>query len=171
MNKDSNIKFYSLDNIKISKNEFNKVLDDLTKKDIKFLSNKIDRTIKQINEEFTKHNIALNLNRNYTLKSINELIKDIEDILSKIIIEKDSIKVGVFSTQKKLKKDKLKKYEKLIDFLTKNQNDIISVKDEYNKVISRKNVNEYFSIEEENIVKKDDNPLERTINFYTKKNN
>ena len=171
MNKDSNIKFYSLDNIKISKNEFNKVLDDLTKKDIKFLSNKIDRTIKQINEEFTKHNIALNLNRNYTLKSINELIKDIEDILSKIIIEKDSIKVGVFSTQKKLKKDKLKKYEKLIDFLTKKQNDIISVKDEYNKVISRKNVNEYFSIEEENIVKKDDNPLERTINFYTKKNN
>ena len=170
MNKDSNIKFYSLDNIKISKNEFNKVLDDLTKKDIKFLSNKIDRTIKQINEEFTKHNIALNLNRNYTLKSINELIKDIEDILSKIIIEKDSIKVGVFSTQKKLKKDKLKKYEKLIDFLTKKQNDIISVKDEYNKVISRKNVNEYFSIEEENIVKKDDNPLERTINFYTKKN-
>ena len=170
MNKDSNIKFYSLDNIKISKNEFNKVLDDLTKKDIKFLSNKIDRTIKQINEEFTKHNIALNLNRNYTLKSINELIKDIEDILSKIIIEKDSIKVGVFSTQKKLKKDKLKKYEKLIQFLTKKQNDIISVKDEYNKVISRKNVNEYFSIEEENIVKKDDNPLERTINFYTKKN-
>lgn len=171
MNKDSNIKFYSLDNIKISKNEFNKVLDDLTKKDIKFLSNKIDRTIKQINEEFTKHNIALNLNRNYTLKSINELIKDIEDILSKIIIEKDSIKVGVFSTQKKLKKDKLKKYEKLIQFLTKKQNDIISVKDEYNKVISRKNVNEYFSMEEENIVKKDDNPLERTINFYTKKNN
>ena len=48
MNKDSKIKFYSLDNIKVSKSEFNKVLDDLTKKDIKFLSNKIGKTIKQI---------------------------------------------------------------------------------------------------------------------------
>ena len=170
MNKDSKIKFYSLDNIKVSKSEFNKVLDDLTKKDIKFLSNKICKTIKQINNELVKNSITYSINDHYNLENINELVKSIKELISKIIIDKNNIKIGLFTTSKKDKKEKIKNYENVIEFLTKKQNDITAVKDEYNKIIKRKNINEYFSPEEENAVKKDDNPLERTINFYTKKN-
>lgn len=170
MNKDSKIKFYSLDNIKVSKSEFNKVLDDLTKKDIKFLSNKIGKIIKQINNELVKNSITYSINDNYNLENINELVRNIKELISKIIIDKNNIKIGLFTTSKKEKKEKIKNYENVIEFLTKKQNDITAVKDEYNKIIKRKNINEYFSPEEENAVKKDDNPLERTINFYTKKN-
>lgn len=170
MNKDSKIKFYSLDNIKVSKNEFNKVLDDLTKKDIKFLSNKIGKTIKQINNELVKNSITYSINNNYNLENINELVMHIENLISKVIVDKNNIKIGLFTTSKKEKKEKIKNYEDVIEFLAKKQNDITAAKDEYNKIIKRKNINEYFSPEEENAVKKDDNPLERTINFYTKKN-
>lgn len=171
MNNDSKIKFYSLDNMKVSKIEFNKVLDELTKKDIKFLSNKVKNTIKQINKKLESISIECKIDNNYSLENIENLISNIKNTIMDLIKEKEKIKVGLFSLNKQDKRNNIEKYEDVVSFLSKKQNDILAVKDEYNKIINRRNAEKTFSIEEEEIVKKDEDPLLRTINFYTKKIN
>jgi len=102
------------------------------------------------------------------VESIDTIINDVETLISDLIIKKDSIKVGLFSSNKKDKKDKIKKLENSINYLSKVQNDIISIKNEYNKLVQR-NLNLEgleFEKEEEKQVECYSDPLERTINFY-----
>lgn len=182
----SKIKFYSLgsekiDFSKIVNNEaldsskpvvaskgFNKALKSVIAKDISFLSEKTSSIISEIikllainnfNEEEIKGDI----------EKIDDIINDIEAVISKIIIEKESIKLGLFSTNKKEKKKKQKRLEECVNTLSKYQSELISIKNEYNKLKQRSEVlkDVVFDEEDSDIIKED--PLERTINFYMSK--
>ena len=96
------------------------------------------------------------------------IINSVEIIISNVIIEKDKIKVGIFSTNKKIKREKIASLSILKDSLVKSQTELIAIKDEYNKLIKRKKkVKEESYINKVNI----EDPLERTVNFYMKKEN
>ena len=190
-NEEPKIRFYSIDGSKIedlkvdSENKineekefktssgFNKALKIVIEKDINTLMNKLSRTIKDI----TKHLVVLSegkdtINLSDKIEDIDKTITDIDAIISDLIIKKNSIKVGIFSSNKKEKKSNIRKIEDAINFVSKSQNDISSLKDEYNKLIKRNDGLTGFEYEEDE--KKEDppvDPLERTINFYMTKEN
>lgn len=182
----SKIKFYSLgsekiDFSKINNKEFldsskpvvvsegfNKALKNVIDKDIEFLSNKIKKIIKEINKLLIANNLSED-EINADIKRIDDIVNEVESIISKAIIEKENIKLGLFSTNKKEKKQRYKNIEDCISILSKYQTELISIKNEYNKLNQRKDVlkDSVFDEKNEEIVKED--PLERTINFYLNK--
>lgn len=153
--------------VKVSKN-FNKALKQVIKKDINFLSNKVKNVVKDITKRLAMNGTILDVKLSSDVENIDTTINDVETLISDLIIKKDSIKVGLFSSNKKDKKDKIKKLENSINYLSKVQNDIISIKNEYTKLVQR-NVDLEgleFEKEEEKQIDCDSDPLERTINFY-----
>lgn len=182
----SKIKFYSLGSEKIDFSKidnkefldsskpvvvsegFNKALKNVIDKDIEFLSNKIKKIIKEINKLLIANNLSED-EINADIKRIDDIVNEVESIISKVIIEKENIKLGLFSTNKKEKKQRYKNIEDCISILSKYQTELISIKNEYNKLNQRKDVlkDSVFDEKNEEIVKED--PLERTINFYLNK--
>ncbi len=153
--------------VKVSKN-FNKALKQVITKDINFLSNKVKNIVKDISKRLAMNGTILDVKLSSDVENIDTTINDVETLISDLIIKKDSIKVGLFSSNKKDKKDKIKKLENSINYLSKVQNDIISIKNEYTKLVQR-NVDLEgleFEKEEEKQIDCDSDPLERTINFY-----
>ena len=84
-----------------------------------------------------------------------------------IIIEKGNIKIGIFSTNKKLKRERILMLEDSINKLHKYQDDLLSLKKEYEKIIQRRDAVDGIEFEEVD-EKVTQNPLERTVNFYMK---
>lgn len=183
------IKFYSLDgktvdvytvkkndiiesskDTKTNKN-FNVALRKVIKKDIDSLSNKIKTMIKDITKKLATNGTILSSKLESNIKKIDVIITDVETLISNLIIEKNSIKIGFLSSNKKAKKEKIKKLENSINYLSKCQNDIISIKNEYDKLIKRDADLESFVFESEDSKIEETDPLERTINFYMTKNN
>lgn len=158
--------------IKLTK-DFSKALKSVIQKDIDRLSNKLNKTIKEINKHSIICEEKLEDNLDVKIENLDNIINAVEELLSKLIIKKSKIKIWIFSTHKKEKKAKIKTIESTIDYISKSQNNIISIKNEYNKLITRnKNISnidfeEDFSKANKN--EKED-PLERTINFYMTKN-
>ncbi len=151
--------------VKVSKN-FNKALKQVINKDINFLSNKIKNIVKDMTKRLATNGTILDIKLSCDIENIDDIINNVETLISNLIIKKDSIKVGLFSSNKKEKKEKIKKLEDNIKYLSKIQNDIISLKNEYTKLVQR-NINLEaleFEKDEENV--DDTDPLERTINFY-----
>lgn len=145
---------------------FNNALRSVIDKDIDFLSDKVKKIINDIKKLLVVNNINYEING--TISEMDTLINEVETTISKVIIEKENIKVGLFSTRKKEKKEKCKKLEECVNMLSKYQTELISIKDEYNKLLKRKSVLQDALPAEENDAEPED-PLERTINFYMKK--
>lgn len=184
----SKIKFYSLgsekiDFSKIIRDEkldfskpiiaskgFNKALKNVIDKDINFLS----RNVKKITKEITMLLLKCGVDNDEIssdIEKIDDIINSVETIISKVIIEKESIKMGLFSTKKKEKKQRYKKLEDCVDTLSRYQSELISMKDEYNKLIQRISVLKDEDLNEEEDDNPKEDPLERTINFYMSKQN
>lgn len=185
---DSKIKFYSIDGkliddfrlekkplddqkeIKTSK-EFNSALKAVTQKDINVLKNKLVDTVKDIKKNLAMNNTFISDDINDDIENIDKTITDVEALISDLIIKKSSIKIGIFSSNKKEKKAKIRGLEASINYLSKAQNDIIFLKNEYNKLIDRSNsISGLQTDEKENKEEFKEDPLERTINFYMNKN-
>lgn len=182
----SKIKFYSLgsekiDFSKIINNEaldsskpviaskgFNKALKSVIDKDIDFLSEKTSSIIKEIIKILVVNNFNDEKIEN-NIENMDEILNDIEGIISKIIIEKENIKLGLFSTNKKEKKKRYNKLEECVNTLSKYQAELISIKNEYNKLKQRRDVIKDIDFEETDNEVAEENPLERTINFYMNK--
>lgn len=183
----SKIKFYSLgsekiDFSKIINNEsldssklvvtskgFNKALKSVIAKDISFLSEKASSIVSEIIKILTINNFNDEEIKS-DIEKIDDTLNEIEIITSKIIIEKESIKLGLFSTNKKEKKKKQKRLEECINTLTKYQSELISIKNEYNKLKQRSEVLKDVVFDEEKVSYTiEEDPLERTINFYMSK--
>lgn len=183
----SKIKFYSLGSEKIDfskiisndlidsskpiivSNGFNKALKSVINKDINFLDNKLKSILKEIKKILVVNEFEEDIDGN--IENINDVVDNVEKLISKVIIKKGSIKVNIFSTNKKVKKGKQKSLDNAFDVLSKYQTELISIKNEYNKLIERKDVLKDTLFEEtyEEDIKED--PLERTINFYMSKQN
>ena len=185
---DSKIKFYSIDGkliddfrlekkplddqkeIKTSK-EFNSALKAVTQKDINVLKNKLVDTVKDIKKNLAMNNTFISDDINDDIENIDKTITDVEALISDLIIKKSSIKIGIFSSNKKEKKAKIRGLEASINYLSKAQNDIIFLKNEYNKLIDRSNsISGLQTDEKDNKEEFKEDPLERTINFYMNKN-
>ncbi len=185
---DSKIKFYSIDGkliddfrlekkplddqkeIKTSK-EFNSALKAVTQKDINVLKNKLIDTVKDIKKNLAMNNTFISDDINDDIENIDKTITDVEALISDLIIKKSSIKIGIFSSNKKEKKAKIRGLEASINYLSKAQNDIIFLKNEYNKLIDRSNsISGLQTDEKDNKEEFKEDPLERTINFYMNKN-
>lgn len=149
---------------------FNKALNTVINKDIKFLKNKVDKIINDINELLVINqinDIKLSGNINY----LDDLNNDVELIISKLIVEKESIKFGIFRTKRKAKKKKYNDLEECINKIMKYQKELILVKNEYNKLDERKTIIKDVIVEDDEAKDKKEelDPLERTINFYMNK--
>lgn len=154
--------------VKTSKN-FNKALKAVIQKDINILSNKLEKIIKEV----TKYsamcgNVLVNQIDN-NIENIDLIISMVEELLSDLIIKKDGIKIGFLSSNKKEKKNQIKKFEDSIAHISKYQNDIISIKNEYDKLRFRDQNISSLDFEEETKEEFKEDPLERTINFYMTK--
>lgn len=184
-NNESKIRFYSMDGNVLDSLEFdyddeldkekeittsqsyNRALKSVIEKDINLLSNKFSKIIKDIIKNIALNGAFIENKIDDKIENIESSINDIESLISNLIIEKDSIKIGVFSSNKKGKKNKLKKLEESINFLLKCQSDIMAIKNEYVKLDQRnKNLGDCPAEEDDS---KEKNPLERTINFYITK--
>ena len=154
--------------IKTSK-EFNIALKKVTQKDINFLQNKVINIIKNIKKNLAMNNTFIQNEIDDDIKNIDNIINDVEGLISKLIIDKNSIKIGIFSSNKKAKKQEAKNLEKSINYLSKSLNDIISIKNEYNKLIDRTKSIDELQIDDKEEDKQKEDPLERTINFYMKR--
>lgn len=183
------IKFYSLDgktvdvfnvkkndiidfdkDIKTNKN-FNDALKKVLKKDMKLLANKVINIVNEITKKLAINGTILNDKLESDISKIDLIISDLENIISNLIIEKNSIKIRFFSSNKKEKKEKVKKLENSIEYISKSLNDIISIKDEYNKLDKRnKDLEDLVFEDVKNDEEDETDPLERTINFYMSKN-
>lgn len=183
------IKFYSLDgktvdvfnvkkndiidfdkDIKTNKN-FNDALKKVLKKDMKLLANKVINIVNEITKKLAINGTILNDKLESDISKIDLIISDLENIISNLIIEKNSIKIRFFSSNKKEKKENIKKLENSIEYISKSLNDIISIKDEYNKLDKRnKDLEELVFEDVKNDEEDETDPLERTINFYMSKN-
>lgn len=183
------IKFYSLDgktvdvfnvkkndiidfdkDIKTNKN-FNDALKKVLKKDMKLLANKVINIVNEITKKLAINGTILNDKLESDISKIDLIISDLENIINNLIIEKNSIKIRFFSSNKKEKKEKIKKLENSIEYISKSLNDIISIKDEYNKLDKRnKDLEDLVFEDVKNDEEDETDPLERTINFYMSKN-
>ncbi len=162
-----------INNIADSKKE-DEIYDKTVKIGLKSIINKdiesLDSKVKSINKKIMKilklNDVTSTENLDNEIEKIDDIINSVEIIISNVIIEKDKIKVGFFSTNKKLKREKIASLSALKDYLVKAQTELIAIKDEYNKLIKRKKK----VVEESDISKIDiEDPLERTVNFYMKK--
>ncbi len=187
-NNDPKIRFYSiegklLNDLDLDYNEkldeqkeitpsssFNRALKSVIEKDIDFLTKKLSEIVKEITKHLAFNGIIIEEKINDDINDINNVINSVEALTSNLIIDKEKIKISFFSANKKQKKDKIKKLDDSINFLSKCQSDIISISDEYNKLKERNESIGDISFDDENDTK-DDNPLERTVNFYMKKEN
>lgn len=155
--------------VRTSRN-FNAALKSVIQKDIDFLSKKIDNITKEITKRLAINGTTLEKKLEGKIQNIDALIIDVETLISNVIIEKNSIKIGVFTANKKKLRERISKLEDSAEFLAKCQSDLISIKNEYTKLVERN-----LSIVDDEIGPEDnddlpaEDPLERTINFYMKK--
>lgn len=188
---ESEIKFYSLGNkrldlskiglkseeIDLSKpvrtsKKFNEALNAVTRKDINVLNKKAKSIQSEITKRLAVAGTILKEKLDFEIKDIESLISRVDEITSNLIITKGNGRVGLFSSNKKLKKDNLKKMDECIEYLSKCQKELISMKNEYNKLMSRSTLIEDVLINDSNSLSADEedtteeDPMERTINFY-----
>lgn len=188
-NTEPKIRFYSMDGNKIEDLEikydseidnlrdlktsesFNKALKIVIQKDINVLSDKLEKHVKDVVKCFTMCGDVPAEKFDYNIENIDLIITKVEELLSDLIIKKDGIKIGFLSSNKKEKKTQIKRIEDSIIRISKCQNDIISIKNEYDKLKNRNQNISSFDFGEENDDEEKEDPLERTINFYMAKEN
>lgn len=138
-------------------------LKSIIKKDIESLSEKIDVLNKKIIKQLALNEIILEQPLDNNIENINNIISNLETIISDVILKKSSIKIGLFSRNKAAKKEKILSLTECIDFLTKCQIEFIALKDEYFKLVNRESKLSNLVAEEKT---QEEDPLERTISFY-----
>ena len=172
MNSDeAKITFYTLENKedklseKNESKEYDEALKSIIEKDIALLNNNLNRITNEINKIKAIYGIV-EIEFSPSLDNLKSIIKQIDDLIKNLIIKNDSIKLGIFSLNKKEKKKDKADLENSINSLQKYQIELISIKDEYNKLTERK---ESIKETKEEVQKEETMPLERTINFYLEK--
>lgn len=180
-----NMKFYSLEKSKLeginkdvsvseikevkASTEFNKALASVIKKDINKIEIRLKSIIANITKLLAKNSVFFDEQLEADVNNFENIINIIESKISEMIIKKGNIKVGIFSSRKKEKRKNIENLEEDIKNISKLQNDIISLKDEYIKLRNRLNNIGVSDVLKEELDDTED-PLERTINFYMNKN-
>ena len=181
MNEDK-IKFHSLNRSRIDRLKTGDVDNDYSSKEFKLskkynnallsvIKKDIDMLLQQYKDKINNFVNTLS-NNGINVDGFSSDISMIDDTLRNILkLEKDiyrkakKIKLGMFSTSKK--KTEKENKEELYKYVVKTKNDIIFTKNEYIKLTRR--INNVTNSREEEKDYIEDDPLERTINFYMNK--
>lgn len=156
-----------------SSKHFSEALKSVLEKDLGSLNDKISKIVAEITKKLALVGVVIGEKKEYKADNLDELINFVEQHVSDLIIQKGNIKIGLFTTNKKEKKNRIKLLEEAISYLTKCQDELIIIKKEYDKLNKRdlKDIeiqNVDFPAEIGDNLPKED-PLERTISFYMKK--
>lgn len=149
---------------------FSDALKSVMEKDLVSLNEKIDKIVLEIIKKLALVSVIYNEKKDYKASNLDELINFVETNVSDLIIEKGSIRIGLFTSKKKEKKNRIKLLEEVINYLTKCQDELVIIKKECDKLSKRdlaiENIEFSSEIKEESYI---EDPLERTISFYMKK--
>lgn len=151
-----------------SSSHFNEALKNIVDKDINMLNKKLTTMVNDIAKVLALTGTLGSQKLEYDITQIDDFISFLEVKIGDIIIEKGSIKIGLFSSNKKFKKERILMLEDSINKLHKYQDDLLSLKKEYEKIVKHKDNVDGVAFETKNETTVQ-NPLERTINFYMKK--
>ncbi|MEG2621066.1 MAG: hypothetical protein RSA10_03160 [Bacilli bacterium] len=158
--------------------DFVEALKTVIDKDLRLLQHKVKSFNKDILKcvagIITPTSIVLDDNIN----NIDKNVDKVEEIISMLIINKGTIKPGLFGKLNKEKKLEVKVLDEKITYLTECQNNLISIKNEFNKMLEKQeklnnttfsetNVSEYNHVAEDD---KQEDPFQTTINFYMSEN-
>lgn len=160
--------FLNLDTSKpvVASKGFNKALKSVIDKDIDFLTISLKKLINKINVLLDSNCLELGFELEENLENISSTNENLKGYISKLVESKKKNKISIFSSDKKRKKENLKRLEDCIYTLNNYQNELISIGNEYNKLIERKNKLGFVENEIEENKNDYEDPLERTINFY-----
>ena len=146
-------------NIEETSKEYETALKSIFEKDITLLNNNLSKIIcdiKKLYNIYTGTTISIN--------GIEEAVEKVNEIANIINVKKNSIKVSIFSSNKKAKKEEQITMENHIEALNKYKTELYSMKDEYNKLNERKSgIKDDYKPENK---PEKTNPLERTINYF-----
>ena len=149
------------------KEEYNSALNNVIEKDIIRLARRLNDMIKTLQEQMNKENIFYNKTISSDINNIEDIIEDIKNIKKILIKEKRKSKPKILSFNRKKKKQKYNNILELLSCVERYQNNIISIKEEYNKLNSKLDIS--YKRKEEIKTEDDSDMLERTISFYMNK--
>ena len=137
----ADIKFYNLnssndDKVNDNFDNMSDAIDSVIKKDILKLNERLKEIVSNVTKLLVIEGITLQL-INIEIDNIDNIINEIEDAINNLIIEKGNIKLGFFSSNKKMKRQRASSIDSTIEKVTKEVNNIIALKDEYNKLKQR----------------------------------
>lgn len=164
--------FFNIDTSKpvIASKGFNKALKSVIDKDIDFLNNSLKKIVNKINKILVSTDIDLRIESFYNTDNIVALKSKLKACINEMAKYKLKNKVGIFTSEKKSKKERLKKLDESIISLNKLENELIMIENEYNKLAERKSKLGFVEVESDENKTDCEDPLERTINFYMNKN-
>lgn len=187
-NTGNNIKFFSLgsESIEFSKmvdlidlntknilenQGYNSALKHVLDKDLQFLASNLERVNDKIFEVLDSNNICFEYNFDNNLENISSVVENVKSIIVKLNETKQQSKVGLFTSDRKIKKQKLNSLNICIEALLRYKNELISIEDEFNKLMLRKSrlSNSPVEVKTQEKTTKNEDALERTVNFYLKK--
>lgn len=148
---------------------FSEALKNIVDKDINLLNKKLDTINVEVAKILALTGTLKEEKLEYDVTKIDDFISYLETKIGDIIIEKGSIKIGLFTTNKKFKRERIQTLESSIETLHKYQDDLLMIKKEYEKIVQRKDNVDGIEFETKEDDKTVQNPLERTVNFYIKK--
>lgn len=164
----------TIDNVKVESSEkhsrdFDAALKKVIEKDLKQLSNKVNSIVDELTKRLLKSS-NVNISISNDINHIENIINDVESVLSSLILQKHGIKVHLLSSHKKEKRAKIKFLEEEINYVSSVQSNLISIKNEIENLNQKKKElmkdTSYDTNETKDEEEAFDDILERTINFY-----
>ena len=149
---------------------YNSALKHVLDKDLQFLASNLERINDKIFDVLDSNNICFEYNFDNNLENVSSVVENIKSIIVKLTETKEKSKVGLFTSDRKIKKQKLNNLNNCLEALLRYKNELISIEDEFNKLMLRKSRlgSSVVEVKEEKPVKNED-ALERTVNFYLNK--
>jgi len=161
-------RLYTSGNAELSKDSDNygRALKKVINNDLFLIENKVKKIIFDANKLLKDNGLNISILCDSSLDNIEEIIKEFQKIIDNLNIIKEQRRRKIYAFSRKAKK---KEYTELVDCVNvflKYKNDIISIKNEYNKL---KNRDQKIVINTNKVINSYEDPLERTIKFYMNK--
>lgn len=113
-------------------------MKNILDKDIIDLSNKVEIINRRIINILSVNSISTNYEFDFNIKNIDAVLNTTSKIIDDISKQKNSIKIGIFTSKKQEKRKTVENLNSIIESITKSKNDLIALKDEYEKICKRK---------------------------------
>lgn len=158
-------RLYNALNEKLPKDSdnYDKALKAVINNDISLVENKLKNIVYDANKLLKNNDININILSESSIDNIDEIISEFQKTIDNLNIIKEQRRRKVFAFSRKTKKKEYTDLVECVNSFLKYKNDIISIKNEYNKLKKR---DQQVVINSTNKKSNYEDPLERTIKFY-----